>query len=173
MKRMGHKMIDETDDQALSQPPYDAPVDARRFMSDDKHHWNEYDSVHPIPADPPEAAEVNLVSMDVTPDYPYTVEMTAREFEEYADWVHETKDERIGGWVELSDLSDDPVSHPSHYTTGSIEVKDYIADKNFNFFLGNVIKYVSRAGLKGDAVTDLLKARQYIDFELDRLTNED
>ena len=165
---MGHKMIDETDDQALSQPPYNAPVDERRFMSDDRHHWNDYDSVHPIPADAPEAAEMNPLQYE--PDYPYTVEMTAREFEEYSDWVHETKGERIGGWTELSDLSNDPVSRPSHYTTGKIEVKDYIADKNFNFFLGNVIKYVSRAGLKGDAVTDLLKARQYIDFEIERLS---
>jgi len=175
---MGHKMIDETDDQALSKAPYDAPVDARRFMSDDKHHWNAYDSVHPIPADPPEAAAENPILLESTPDYPYTVEMTAREFEEYADWVHETKQERIGGaWVDTNltaadwAAANDPVSHPSHYTTGSIEVKDYIADKNFNFFLGNVIKYVSRAGLKGDAVTDLLKARQYIDFEIERLSD--
>jgi len=168
---MGHKMIDETDDQALSKAPYSAPIDERRFMSDDKHHWNEYDSVHPIPGDAPEAAEMNPLQYE--PDYPYTVEMTAREFEEYADWVHETKDERIGGWEKLGYIQDDdPVSHPSHYTTGKIEVKDYIADKNFNFFLGNVIKYVSRAGLKGDAVTDLMKARQYIDFEIERLTDE-
>jgi len=138
--------------------------------------------VHPIPGDAPEAAEMNPLQYE--PDYPYTVEMTAREFEEYADWVHETKQQQIGGWETVKmdvyedgkyqyTSGDDPVSHPSHYTTGSIEVKDYIADKNFNFFLGNVIKYVSRAGLKGDAVTDLMKARQYIDFEIERLTNED
>lgn len=38
-----------------------------------------------------------------------------------------------------------------------------------NFCLGNVIKYVWRAGLKNpDARTDLLKARQYLDWEIER-----
>ena len=39
----------------------------------------------------------------------------------------------------------------------------------FNFNLGNVIKYVWRAGLKGDAVIDLRKARCYLQREIDRL----
>jgi hypothetical protein len=42
----------------------------------------------------------------------------------------------------------------------------------FNFNLGNVIKYVWRAGLKSDNPTsDLLKAKKYIDFELSRREN--
>ena len=38
-----------------------------------------------------------------------------------------------------------------------------------NFCLGNALKYLWRAGLKGDAVEDLKKARWYIDREIKRL----
>ena len=62
----------------------------------------------------------------------------------------------------------DQIAHPSHYTQGKIECIKYIQDKNFNFCLGNVIKYVTRAGLKADnsRLQDLEKARQYLDFEI-------
>lgn len=58
------------------------------------------------------------------------------------------------------------ITHPSHYTDGKIEVIDYILDKGMDFCSGNVIKYISRAGKKKgcDRLTDLKKARQYIDF---------
>lgn len=60
------------------------------------------------------------------------------------------------------------VNHPSHYTDGKIEVSDYISDKKLDFFLGNVIKYVSRAGKKdGQSVLkDLEKARWYLDRKI-------
>lgn len=60
------------------------------------------------------------------------------------------------------------IAHPGHYTKGKIECIKYIQDKGFNFCLGNVIKYVTRAGLKADnsRLQDLLKARQYLDFEI-------
>ena len=45
--------------------------------------------------------------------------------------------------------------------------KHEIADKNLDYFLGNVIKYVSRAGRKGDYIEDLLKARAYLDKAID------
>ena len=48
----------------------------------------------------------------------------------------------------IKEQENDPVAHPSHYTRGKIEVIDYIEDKNFDFCLGNAIKYISRAGYK-------------------------
>lgn len=66
------------------------------------------------------------------------------------------------------------IEHPSHYTTGLIEVWDFIADQKLDYFRGNVIKYICRAGLKGgsDYLDDLLKARAYLDkavsLEMDR-----
>lgn len=61
---------------------------------------------------------------------------------------------------------DDNVNHPDHYTQGYIETIDYIKDKltdeEFRGFVkGNVLKYVSREGLKnGDE--DLKKSDWYL-----------
>lgn len=68
----------------------------------------------------------------------------------------------------------DVINHPTHYTSGKIEVIDFIEDKELNFNLGNVIKYVARAGrkksqgksLENKALEDLKKARFYIDREI-------
>ena len=62
----------------------------------------------------------------------------------------------------------DAVNHPSHYTRGKIEVIDFIEDQQLPYHLGNVIKYVARAGYKGNKLEDLKKARWY----LDRYINE-
>jgi hypothetical protein len=60
--------------------------------------------------------------------------------------------------------ADDPISHPSHYTAGSIEVIDFLEAWNFPFHLANAIKYISRAGRKdkNKTVEDLRKAVWYI-----------
>ena len=68
-------------------------------------------------------------------------------------------------------FQDDVIDHPSHYTDG-IETIDYIESKGLNFSLGNAVKYISRAGKKGDPIEDLKKARWYIDREIQRLTKE-
>ena len=43
---------------------------------------------------------------------------------------------------------DDPVNHPSHYTSGKIEVIDFIEDQKMPYHLGNACKYLCRAGKK-------------------------
>ena len=68
------------------------------------------------------------------------------------------------------ETSFDEVSHPSHYTEGrKYEPRKVIADWGLNFNLGNAVKYVSRAGRKGDKIEDLRKAIQYIEFEIEEL----
>ena len=64
----------------------------------------------------------------------------------------------------------DPVSHPSHYTDGKIEVIDFIEDKKLGFHLGNTVKYISRAGKKdpNKYIEDLRKAIWYINREIER-----
>ena len=54
------------------------------------------------------------------------------------------------------------VNHPKHYTEGTIETWDFIASWRFCNLLGNVVKYISRAGKKNDEVEDLMKARSYL-----------
>lgn len=69
----------------------------------------------------------------------------------------------------------DPVNHPAHYTSGKIEVADFIADKELDFFLGNVVKYVARAGRKvvEKTVEDLEKARWYLNRKIVMLGGKD
>jgi uncharacterized protein YciU (UPF0263 family) len=62
----------------------------------------------------------------------------------------------------------DIVNHPKHYTRGGIETIDVIEAWELNFHLGNAVKYISRAGHKGDAIEDLRKARWYLDREIAR-----
>ena len=45
-------------------------------------------------------------------------------------------------------IEHDAVNHPSHYTRGKIEVIDFIEDQQLPYHLGNVIKYIARAGYK-------------------------
>lgn len=66
-------------------------------------------------------------------------------------------------------MDDKILLRPLYYSYGKIECIEYIMDKQFNFCLGNVIKYVTRAGQKCDTLQDLKKARQYLDFEIERL----
>jgi hypothetical protein len=60
----------------------------------------------------------------------------------------------------------DPVNSPAHYTVGNIETIDYIQAKltpeEFKGYLkGNVLKYASRAGHKGNAMEDAGKLAWY------------
>jgi hypothetical protein len=63
----------------------------------------------------------------------------------------------------------DLVNQPPHYKTGGVETLDFIEAKDLNYRLGNVIKYVSRAGKKdgSDPVQDLEKAAFYLKREID------
>jgi hypothetical protein len=63
----------------------------------------------------------------------------------------------------------DMINNPPHYTTGGIEVIDFIEAKGLGYHLGNVIKYVTRAGMKGNKLEDLRKAQWYIDRAIDNL----
>jgi transposase len=56
----------------------------------------------------------------------------------------------------------DNVNSPPHYTKGGIEVYDFIKAKGLSYELGNVVKYVSRAGHKGNKLEDLKKAQWYL-----------
>lgn len=59
----------------------------------------------------------------------------------------------------------DNVNHPPHYNSGRIEVIAAIEEWGLGFHLGNVVKYVARAGKKDTStyLEDLKKARWYID----------
>lgn len=73
----------------------------------------------------------------------------------------------------MHNTENDTVSKPAHYCTGrKYEPRKVISDWNLNFNLGNAVKYLSRAGRKGDKVEDLRKAIQYIEYEIEEIENE-
>lgn len=68
------------------------------------------------------------------------------------------------------------VKQPNHYgsKSGQITAIEVILDFDLNFCLGNVFKYISRAGKKPDEdrLTDLNKAMEYLQFEIDSMKKE-
>lgn len=82
------------------------------------------------------------------------------------EWLRENHSEDMQGY--LTKHLKDPIN-PTHYTSGGIETIDYIQaklgdDGVMAFCLGNVIKYVSRAGKKNISteLEDLKKAQWYL-----------
>lgn len=68
---------------------------------------------------------------------------------------------------------DDPVNHPKHYTSHPSGVECIEVTRHMNFNLGNVVKYLWRAGLKNEAtLEDLRKAAWYLNDEIRRLSGE-
>ena len=63
----------------------------------------------------------------------------------------------------------DGVNHPAHYNAGGIEAIDVIEAWGLGFCLGNVVKYIARAGRKPGAtpLQDLKKSQWYLSREID------
>jgi hypothetical protein len=62
----------------------------------------------------------------------------------------------------------DNINHPKHYggEDNAYEAIKVVEAWNLGFHLGNVVKYISRAGRKGDVLEDLKKARWYLEREI-------
>lgn len=63
----------------------------------------------------------------------------------------------------------DVVAAPPHYTRVRPEPIDVIEGWGLGYRRGNALKYIARAGYKGDAVTDLRKAIWYLEREVKAL----
>lgn len=57
-------------------------------------------------------------------------------------------------------------TNPDHYRQHPSGIECIAITEHMGFCLGNAVKYIWRAGLKDDALTDLRKARWYIDREI-------
>ena len=65
------------------------------------------------------------------------------------------------------------MNHPSYYKRGGIEAIDAIEAWELGFHLGNVVKYIARAGRKtADSLQDLQKAAWYLDREIKRINSK-
>lgn len=66
------------------------------------------------------------------------------------------------------DVKNDPVNHPRHYTEHPSGVECIQITEHMGFCLGNAIKYIWRADLKGNSIEDLKKAKWYLDREISK-----
>lgn len=78
----------------------------------------------------------------------------------------------LAGWEqEILDRAN-VITHPSHYVSHPSGIEPIDITKYETFLRGNIIKYVMRAPYKHNELEDLKKARQYLDWEIDRIERE-
>lgn len=73
--------------------------------------------------------------------------------------------------IKVTTQEEDAVNHPQHYCSHPSGIECIEVTRHYDFSIGNVIKYLWRAGLKRDAdksslakeIEDLKKARWYLD----------
>ena len=65
---------------------------------------------------------------------------------------------------------EEKINHPEHYHFGAYEAIKVIEAWGLSFCLGNVVKYISRAGRKvgSDELEDLKKAQWYLNREIEK-----
>jgi hypothetical protein len=64
----------------------------------------------------------------------------------------------------------DPVNHPAHYIGHPSGIECIEVTRHMNFNLGNAIKYIWRAGEKGNEAQDLKKAVWYLLDEIEKIS---
>lgn len=71
----------------------------------------------------------------------------------------------------LKSLKPETVNHPAHYggADNPYEAIKVIEAWELGFNLGNAVKYIARAGKKGDRHEDLAKALWYLNREIQNL----
>jgi len=83
------------------------------------------------------------------------------ELQNFADWQKQ---------LEASLRGPETPASPSHYQRLTPQPLEVIEAWGLDFHLANVVKYVARAGYKGDPLVDLQKAKVYLDRKLAILT---
>ena len=77
--------------------------------------------------------------------------------------------QRATATLDIDDVPEDVVNHPSHYTSHPSGIECIQITEHMGFNLGNALKYIWRADLKhDDASEDLNKALWYIKRELEK-----
>lgn len=78
--------------------------------------------------------------------------------------------------IDVEETRTDMVNHPAHYTRGNVEVIDIIEDAiadapgpKTGMLQAQVLKYLLRMWLKGNAKQDAEKAKWYLERLIDKL----
>jgi hypothetical protein len=88
--------------------------------------------------------------------------------DEFAQGVTVASDGPLAADAGIPRPQHDPVNRPKHYASHPSGVECIQITEHMNFCLGNAVKYIWRAGEKGDKVEDLKKAIWYINREIER-----
>ena len=69
----------------------------------------------------------------------------------------------------------DVIKNPKHYEQYEFEPVSFIMKNELSFWMGNVIKYIMRAGTKEntDEIQDLKKAIRYIEMRINQLEGKE
>ena len=88
-----------------------------------------------------------------------------------SSWEHIEVNPDFPEDIEINSDHLDNKYDPQHYQRGKIQVWDFVADQKLDFFKGNVVKYVCRAGTKSgeSELDDLMKAKVYVEKAIELL----
>ena len=101
-----------------------------------------------------------------------------RDWEKYPNIIERNYDTIFGNAEDIEEekKSEDMVNHPSHYTHGGVECIDAITsaissyeDSVDSWLVGQVIKYLWRAPLKGKYEEDIKKAQFYLNRLVEKI----
>lgn len=102
---------------------------------------------------------------------------------DYSDAIEgqEVADEEIANLGGMGATDDDIVVKPSHYERYAIEPINFIMLNDMEFWRGNIVKYVARAGFKAypnqtevqSEITDLRKVIRYSEMRINQLQGRD
>lgn len=87
----------------------------------------------------------------------------------YYDLQRELEDE-VTAYMTTKIEGQEGIDHPPHYVEDRVyEPADVIVDWDLPYCLGNVVKYISRAGRKSTPLRDLKKAQWYLNYWINRM----
>jgi len=94
--------------------------------------------------------------------------MSAEELDELLAKFNGVNDNHLEYRWTTGPTPSDPINHPKHYTSHPSGVECIEITQHMGFSLGNAIKYIWRADLKGNAIEDIEKAIWYLTQEIKR-----
>lgn len=94
--------------------------------------------------------------------------MSAEELDELSAKFNAVSDNHLEYRWTTGPKPSDPINHPKHYTSHPSGVECIEITQHMGFNLGNAMKYIWRADLKGNAIQDIEKAIRYLNQEIKR-----
>lgn len=109
---------------------------------------------------------VLYVGATATPDmYEFIREDTGNNISIYSETIENQMKPK-----NISTKKEESINHPNHYGGDDVYETIKVIDAwglDKDFYLGNVVKYISRAGKKGSTLEDLKKALWYLQRKVD------